>query len=170
MQFRKFAHENSKRHFNTHTMTVNLRTVIKDHQPLIMHLDDEFFLHLDQDEIKGGDVQVELRVKEGAGDCFHFNYTMKGTARVLCDRCLDEVSLAVDLKDTIDVAHGDENDDNGDIIIIPFSQQTYDIDWDMYELISLHFPIQHVHPDGGCNADMLSRFSTEEDSENDDDF
>lgn len=151
-------------------MTVNLRTVIKDNPTFTLHLDDEFFQTLDQDEIQGGEVQVELSVKHGAGDIFHFNYKMKGEARVLCDRCLEEVDLAVDFTDSIEVAHGDDDEDKGDVIIIPFSQLTYDIDWDMYELISVHFPIQHIHPEGQCNADMISRFSTEEDSENDEDF
>lgn len=148
-------------------MEVNLRKVILSDTPLQVHLDDAFFQELDQDEIIGGDVEVTLHVKKGVGEIFHFNYTMKGFAKVLCDRCLDEVSLAVDFSDSVQVAHGDPEDDNGDAIIIPFSQLTYNTDWDMYELISVHFPIQHVHPEGECNPDMISRFSTEEDSEND---
>ena len=40
--------------------------------------------------------------------------------------------------------------------------------WDIYELIDVHLPLQRVHPEGECNADMLSRFSIEEDSDNDD--
>lgn len=149
-------------------MTVNLRKAVQSDAPLHIHLDDAFFEALDQDEITGGDVDVTLSIKKGAGDFYHFNYTMKGHARVLCDRCLEEVSLAVDFSDSVQIAHGDPEDDNGDAIIIPFSQLTYDTAWDMYELIDVHFPLQHVHPDGECNPDMLSRFSTEEDSENDD--
>lgn len=152
---------------NTDNTTVKLRDVAKS-PSLSFHLDDAFFQELDQEEITGGDVEVALTVKPGAGDVFHFNYTMKGTARVLCDRCLEEVSLPVDFSDSVQIAHGDPEDDNGDAIIIPFSQLTYDVAWDMYELISVHFPLQHVHPDGECNPDMISRFSTEEDSENDD--
>lgn len=149
-------------------MIVNLRNVSFDDTPLHFHLDDAFFTALDQEEITGGDVDVTLKVKKGAADIYHFSYTMKGSARVLCDRCLEEVSLAVDFSDSVQIAHGDSEDDNGDAIIIPFSQLTYDIAWDIYELISVHFPIQRVHLDGDCNPDMVSRFSTEEDSENDD--
>lgn len=148
-------------------MIVNLREVIKNDTPLHLHLDDAFFQALDQEEITGGDVDVILRVRQGAGEVYHFNYTMKGVARVLCDRCLDEVALTVDFSDSVQIAHGDPKDDNGDAIIIPFSQLSYDTAWDMYELIDVHFPLQHVHPDGECNPDMISRFSTEEDSEND---
>lgn len=148
-------------------MTVNLRDILNDQTPRTMHLDDDFFKSLDQDEITGGDVEVVLQVKQGAGGIYHFNYTMRGTARVLCDRCLDEVELAVDFADTVDIAHGDPDDDNGEAIIIPFSQMTYDIAWDMFELIDVHFPLQRIHPEGQCNPDMVSRFSTEEDSESD---
>ncbi len=149
-------------------MIVNLKEVQRNGLQLQFHLGDDFFTALDQDEITGGDVDVELQVRTTAGDAYRFNYQMKGTARVLCDRCLDEVSLPVDFSDSVQVVHGDDNDDNGDAIIIPFSQLTYDISWDMYELIDVHFPLQHVHPDGECNPDMISRFSTEQDSENDD--
>ena len=149
-------------------MIVKLRDIVKDEKPLVLHLDDEFFNSLEQDEITGGDVEVTLRVKQGAGGIFHFNYQMKGTARVLCDRCLEEVALPVDFSDSVQIAHGDPEEDNGDTIINPFSQLTYDIAWDMYELIDVHFPLQHVHAEGECNPDMLSRFSTEEDSESDD--
>lgn len=149
-------------------MTVNLKEALRDDTPLAFHLDDAFFEALEQNEITGGDVDVTLRIKAGAGDLYHFNYTMKGEVRVLCDRCLEEVTLPVELRDTVDIAHGDPDDDNGETIIIPFSQLTYDTAWDMYELIDVYLPLQRVHPDGECNPDMLSRFSTEEDSENDD--
>lgn len=148
-------------------MTVNLKEVLRDDTPIDIHLDDAFFEALEQSEITGGDVEVKLTVKAGAGDLYHFNYVMKGTVKVLCDRCLEEVELPVEFHDTVDVAHGDPEDDNGEIIIIPFSQLTYDIAWDMYELIDVNLPLQRVHSDGACNPDMLSRFSTEEDSEND---
>lgn len=148
-------------------MIVNLKEVLKGNATYKVHLDDAFFESLEQEEITGGDVEVTLVVKPGAGDLYHFDYTMKGTATVLCDRCLDDVTLSVDFRDTIDVAHGDADTDTGDAIIIPFSQLTYDTAWDMYELISVHFPLQHVHPEGQCNPDMISRFSTEEDSESD---
>lgn len=148
-------------------MVINLREAALKTSVFTIHLDDAFFQALEQEEITGGDVDVNLQVKKGAGELFHFDYTMHGTARVLCDRCLEEVTLPVELSDTIQIAHGDPEDDNGEAIIIPFSQLTYDNAWDMYELISVHFPLQHVHPDGQCNPDMLSRFSIEEDSEND---
>lgn len=162
-----FATDSTNKTSKHHYMIVNLRKVSPDDSPLQFHLDDAFFAALDQEEITGGDVDVTLKVKKGAADIFNFHYTMKGSARVLCDRCLEEVSLAVDFSDSVQIAHGDPDDDNGDAIIIPFSQLTYDTAWDMYELISVHFPLQHVHPDGECNPDMISRFSTEEDSEND---
>lgn len=149
-------------------MTVNLKEVLRNDNLLTMHLDDAFFHGLDQNEITGGDVDVTLKVNAGVGDLYHFNYKMKGQVRVFCDRCLEIVTLPVEFQDTVDVAHGDPDDDNGETIIIPFSQLTYDTAWDMYELIDVHLPLQRVHPDGECNPDMLSRFSTEEDSENDD--
>lgn len=149
-------------------MNVNLRKVLPDAAPIELHLDDAFFLSLDQNEIMGGEVNVTLSIQKRAGELFHFKYKMTGHVTVLCDRCLDPVSLPVNFSDSVQIAHGDAQDDTGDAIIIPFSQLTYDTAWDMYELINVHLPIQRVHPQGQCNSDMLSRFSTEEDSESDD--
>ena len=59
----------------------------------------------------------------------------------------------------------DDNNTDADLIVIPFSQTHYDTAWDIYESIALNLPLQRVHPEGECNADMMSRFSAEEDSE-----
>lgn len=148
-------------------MTINLREIPALTAPINLTLDDAFFASLDQDEIHGGEVNVTLKVDQRAGDAYRFAYHIEGTVRVTCDRCLEDVSMPVDFDDVIFVAHGDSEDDNGETLIIPFSQLTYENDWDMYELINVHLPIQHVHPEGECNPDMISRFSSEEDSEND---
>lgn len=148
-------------------MTINLREVPGLTAPICLTLDDDFFANLDQEEISGGTVNVRLKIDQRAGETFRFAYHMDGEVKVVCDRCLEDVSLPVDFDDEIFVTHGNPEDDNGETLIIPFSQLTYETDWDMYELISVHLPIQHVHPEGECNPDMLSRFSSEEDSEND---
>ena len=58
-----------------------------------------------------------------------------------------------------------EDNTDVDLIVIPFSQTHYNTAWDIYESIALNLPLQRVHPEGECNADMMSRFSAEEDSE-----
>lgn len=140
--------------------SLRLRDVLATDAERQCHLDDAFFEQLDQDVIVGGDVDVKVKVRKGSGDILTFHFTMAGNVRVLCDRCLDEVTLPVGFSDSVQVAQGDPDDDTGDVVIIPFSQQSYDYSWDMYELIDIHLPLQRVHAEGECNADMLTRFST----------
>ena len=71
------------------------------------------------------------------------------------------------MKDRVKVAYRDDNDEaiDADLTVIPYSQLNYDMAWDIYELILLNLPLRRIHSEGECNADMLSRFSIEEDSD-----
>ncbi len=144
--------------------SVNLRAVQRQDTALRLTLDDDFFAAVDQDEILGGQLDVLLRVRHGAADTYTFRYTAEGHVRVACDRCLDPVSIPIALDETVKVRQSDDEDADGDITLIPYAQFSYDITWDLYELIALNLPLRRIHPDGGCNADMLSRFSIEQDS------
>ena len=146
---------------------VNLRQVEREDARLLFHLDDAFFEALDQDEILGGSIEVEALVRFGAADTFTFSYTLSGRVSVPCDRCLDPVSLPIEVKDRVKVAYRDDNDEaiDADLTVIPYSQLNYDMAWDIYELILLNLPLRRIHSEGECNADMLSRFSIEEDSD-----
>ena len=142
---------------------VPLRSVQREAVARTLHLDNEYFADLDQCEILGGDVEVEMRVRFGAGDTYLFTYKGEGTVVVACDRCLDPTTLPIVFEEELRVGYDDDNAD-ADLIVIPFSQTHYDTAWDIYESIALNLPLQRVHPEGMCNADMMSRFSAEEDS------
>ena len=142
---------------------VPLRSVQREAVARTLHLDNEYFADLDQCEILGGDVEVEMRVRFGAGDTYLFTYKGEGTVVVACDRCLDPTTLPIVFEEELRVGYDDDNAD-ADLIVIPFSQTHYDTAWDIYESIALNLPLQRVHPEGKCNADMMSRFSAEEDS------
>ena len=142
---------------------VPLRSVQREAVARTLHLDNEYFADLDQCEILGGDVEVEMRVRFGAGDTYLFTYKGEGTVVVACDRCLDPTTLPIVFEEELRVGYDDDNPD-ADLIVIPFSLTHYDTAWDIYESIALNLPLQRVHPEGMCNADMMSRFSAEEDS------
>lgn len=145
---------------------VNLRQVERDDAHLHFHLNDAFFSALEQDEILGGSVEVDVVVRFGAADTFTFSYTLSGQVSVPCDRCLDPVLLSVEVNDRLKVAYRDNDEAiDADLTVIPYSQLNYDMAWDIYELLLLNLPLQRIHSSGECNADMLSRFSIEEDSD-----
>ena len=143
---------------------VPLRSVQHEAVARTLHLDNEYFADLEQSEIIGGDVKVEMRVRFGAGDTYLFTYKGEGTVVVACDRCLDPTTIPIVFEEELRVGYDDDNAD-ADVMVIPFSQTHYDTAWDIFESIALNLPLQRVHPEGECNADMMSRFSAEEDSE-----
>lgn len=151
---------------NKDAYIVPLRSVEREPVARNLHLDNEFFADLEQNEILGGDVNVEMRVRFGAGDTFLFHYTVEGQVEVPCDRCLEPTTLSLYFEEELRVGYDDDdNSSDADLIVIPFSQTHYDTAWDIYESIALNLPLQRIHPEGQCNADMVSRFSAEEDSE-----
>lgn len=104
---------------------VPLRSVQREAVARTLHLDNEYFADLDQCEILGGDVEVEMRVRFGAGDTYLFTYKGEGTVVVACDRCLDPTTLPIVFEEELRVGYDDDNPD-ADLIVIPFSQTHYD--------------------------------------------
>ena len=149
---------------STDAYIVPLRSVQHEAFARTLHLSTDYFADLEQSEIIGGDVKVEMRVRFGAGDTYLFTYKGEGTVVVACDRCLDPTTIPIVFEEELRVGYDDDNAD-ADLIVIPFSQTHYDTAWDIFESIALNLPLQRVHPEGECNADMMSRFSAEEDSE-----
>lgn len=153
--------------FDRSPYIVNLREA--QHADVVLRyvLDSDFFVEMSDGEVLGGQVEVSLRVRLGSADTYSFRYAASGCLQVPCDRCLEPVEIPISFEDTIAVAHGDDSNAEGDLILIPFSQLSYDTAWDIFELTMLNLPLQRVHRLGECNADMLGRFSIEEDSDED---
>lgn len=126
-------------------------------------LDEAFFQALEQEEILGGHLHVAVTVKEGAGEVFHVKYVVQGEVCVPCDRCLDELTLAVDLTEVRHVSYAEEPPTDGETGYLEAGQKLYDVAWDIYEMVETSLPLQRVHAEGECNADMLQRFTVEAD-------
>ena len=147
-------------------LNINLSKVTHEEHSLSLNLDDTFFQELDQNEIIGGTIHVDIKVRECAGDIFTFKFHINGTVIVECDRCLDDLALDVDVEETIKVTYGDESESSADDIkIIPKNSTMYDASWDVYEIVELALPIQRTHEIGDCNEDMLNRICFDQDED-----
>ena len=144
---------------STETLKKDLRELAKRGETQTISLTDSFFQELDQDEITGGDLQVKLNVRETAGDIFEVSIVIDGQVVVLCDRCLDELTLPVGVEDKLKIYAGNEDliPDDDDIRVLEGSGYVYDFSWDIYELAELSLPLQRVHKEGECNPEMMER-------------
>ncbi len=129
---------------------------IKESKNYRYKLADDFFSAVESTDIGSGLIDVELTVTKKAM-FFEFFFHLHGKVQVICDRCLELMSLPIEEKRTFSVKLGDNYCDEGDDIIIA-SNQTEDINvaWLLYEMIALAVPIQHKHNDGECEKTMTA--------------
>jgi len=102
-------------------------------------LDNAFFENLEKSEILGGEVagKATLNLRE---EGYQLNIAVHGTVFVVCDRCLDPMSLEIEAND-----EGEWLEANGERL---------DLSWLAYEIVSINIPIVHCHQEGECNKQM----------------
>ena len=146
---------------STETLQIDLRELAKSGELKSYSLTDSFFQELDQDEIVGGTIEVGLKGRETAGNIFEVSIVIKGEVVVLCDRCLEDLTLPVDLEENIKIYAGNEETipEDEDIRILEGNGYKYDISWDIYEITELSLPLQRVHEENQCNPDMTDRLA-----------
>ena len=119
-------------------------------------LDNTFFGDIDGEEFQKGTVKAVVTVKKNR-DLFDFSFALNGTVIVPCDRCLDDLEVDVDTKNTLRVKLGEEYADDGDIVIVPEQDGDLNIAWYLYEFIVLALPMKRVHAPGKCNNEMTGK-------------
>lgn len=120
-------------------------------------LDNKFFDAIDDDQVRKGKVDVTVNVKRTL-QSFELTIAMNGSVQLPCDRCLDDMTLPVEVNEVLYVKFGQEFGEEGDnLIIVPEAEGELNIAWFLFEFIALSIPIKHVHPSGQCNKEMSSK-------------
>lgn len=121
-------------------------------------LDRKFFENIDGDEVKKGNVKVDLTVTK-TSTTYEFDFDIKGTVQIPCTRCLDEMDYSIDSQNRLIVKLGSTYvEESDEVVIIPEDEGEINIAWFLYEFISLNIPIKHVHEPGKCNKMMSTKF------------
>ena len=82
------------------------------------------------------DARAELHLREMD---FDIRVWVNGVVQVICDRCLEPMSIEVQAED-------DMTED--------IQGREIDLNWLAYELIIVNLPLVHSHQPGGCNPQM----------------
>lgn len=102
------------------------------------HADGEFFGTFGNSDIRDADLNIDVSVSnldfEIEGEC-----RVEGTVTVLCDRCLGELLIPVDLSFEV--------------------EGTFDLNQDIYDEVCLSLPIVKVHPEGECDEETVKYLS-----------
>lgn len=124
-------------------------------------LDNAFFEEFENEELREGNINFEV-ILERKERMLMLTFSFEGIVKSICDRCLGELDVPVEGKETLCVKFSDtETSDSEDVVILP--EKAYQIDlaqW-MYEYVAVSMPMHKVHPEGECDAEMLKYIKEE---------
>jgi len=129
-----------------------------------------FFETMQLSEIQGGTIVLDIELEKQA-HLLQFVFNFEGTIQVECDRCLDLMDLNLNFSKSLTVKilsqkSAEIHQEDDEIWIIGEDVHELHFEHFVYETILCEMPLQHVHADiNSCNAEMLKRLSTIQNSE-----
>jgi uncharacterized metal-binding protein YceD (DUF177 family) len=125
-------------------------------------LDDSFFAFHEEADWQGGDILAEIEMIKKP-DMVTLHFRLKGSVKVICDRCLEDYEQEVDTNETLYLKYGNEPGEmEENIVIISPEQHQVDVTHYLFEFILLSLPVRKVHPDKssgapGCDPNMIEK-------------
>jgi uncharacterized metal-binding protein YceD (DUF177 family) len=136
------------------TYKIDLKTLPYGTHEYEYGLENKFFTDIDGPEVPKGRVRVFLTLKHSKA-ITEMNFKIEGQVYVPCDRCLDDMEVAVETQNRLFVKFGKEYAEESDeIVVIPAEEGAINLAWFLYEFITLAIPMKHVHAPGKCNKSM----------------
>lgn len=124
---------------------------------LSYHLDDRFFRNIEDSEILGGDVRLDVTITPLPDHLYDLAFDYDGTVTLPCDRCLAPMTQDMEVEEKMNIKLGEALDDeNDEFVTLNAQEPKYDFTWIFYELLALHLPLRHMHEDPkDCDQEML---------------
>ena len=157
------------------TYTIPLSGLKVGRQTIDFEIGNEFFELFEESEVKEGSLIANIEMDKRSTHA-NLEISISGTVLICCDRCLGILFFPVKCNNRLLVKFGKSIDnDDPDIISVPFEEHELDIKQHLYEFIHLAIPIKRVHPldeDGKstCDPMMLTKLDEliiDEEHEND---
>ena len=125
-------------------------------------INNDFFNGMDYSEVQQGKVSVKLDI-DRQETMLTLHFELKGSVRVVCDRCADEFDLPIESHQEFFIKLGTENaEESDDVAVVSADTNEYDIRSLVYEYIILAIPMHRVHPEGQCNPAVIEMLNREE--------
>lgn len=123
-------------------------------------INNAFFENFDYNEFQNSDIKVAV-VLDKKSNMLELEFKHKGTVNVPCDLTGEDFDLPIKGKMKLIVRFGEEfNNDNEELLILPFGEFEIDIIQYIYEMIALSVPLKRVHPgvkDGSLKTEALDK-------------
>ena len=145
---------------------IPLHGLTREGQEFDFALDDNFLSDFGRDVLEGLDCKAHFRAVSKGG-WIEIECSVAGSAKVLCDRCLEDLFLPVDVHELLTIRFDAEpeeivSEDDNDITLREGTAEM-DMGQTLYDLVCVSLPMCKVHPEGECNPSALARLSKEED-------
>ncbi|GIZ07919.1 DUF177 domain-containing protein [Flavobacterium sp. UMI-01] len=125
-------------------------------------INNAFFEIFDYDEYQNSNITVNV-VFDKQSNMLELNFKHKGTVNVPCDLTGEDFDLPIKGKMKLIVRFGETfNNDNEELLILPFGEFEIDIAQYIYEMIVLSVPQRRVHPgvkDGSLKSEALEKLN-----------
>ena len=128
----------SKKLLPLQPFSLSLRDLKPGRSEFSWHADATFFESFGNTEILDASIDIQVSVVNH-GCTFEASARIDGTVTVSCDRCLDELEIPVH-------TGFEECEDE-------------DLSQDIYDFVCISLPLQKVHPEGGCNPEVIKYLS-----------
>lgn len=125
-------------------------------------IDDKFFASFEYSEIKKAQVSIKLDL-ERQDRMLVLNFSIIGTLRVTCVRCLDEFDLPVESEEEYFIKFGPEHKEEDDNVLVIAENETHiDLANLIYEYLCLLVPFRVIHPDdengvSQCDPEVIKK-------------
>ena len=148
---------------------VNLKDKIHEYD---FDLDNDFFALFEQSLVNGGSLHAHV-VLDKSSLLLNFDFFLKGTVNLTCDRSLDNFDYPVEIKENLLVKYGEremELDDN--VLQIPQNTQNLNLAQHLFDYVGLAIPMKKLHPrfvdDDNTDDDILIYSTVKNDNSADD--
>lgn len=107
---------------------------------------DEFFRKYDTGLLLEGTFHVDVTLDKRE-TFLEASFSIKGSAKLVCDRSLDPFDYPIDVSPKIIFKYGDEDKEiSEDVVMIHRGTETLELGQYIYEFIALAIPMKKLHP------------------------
>ena len=121
-------------------------------------LNKEFFENFSFFDFNNINLKVDVDLTKKS-NLLELNFHAKGSVNVNCDMTNEPFDMPFDKEDFLVVKFGQEyNDEDNEILVLPFGEHKIILDQYLYELVILSLPRKRVHPgveDGTLESEII---------------
>jgi uncharacterized protein len=142
---------------------IRIRNLRNGIQSFNYHIEGNFFREFGNTQILDACLDAAVEVEKGSG-WMKIQCAVRGTVTVECDRCLDDLVLPIDFKSNLAVkfaktGENEEEESSDEMMILDPSDGEVDLKQYLYDYVCTNLPVQKIHKDGECNADMMAKLA-----------